>query len=93
MLKILCEKYINIWFGFPHDSIVRSVGKNPWKKLDTFYYGYRLIYIDDRNIRGVHLCQDNLCLLQSSEKVLCDSFISCLNSNFLVHPHPSQMWT
>ena len=55
--------------------------------------GYGLIYIDNRNIRGLDLCQDNLCLPQSGKKVLCDNLISYLNSNFSMHPHPSQVWT
>ena len=63
------------------------------EKLSTFCYGYGLIYIDNRSIRGVHLCQDNLHLLQSGKKVLCNNFISYLNSNFLMHPHPLQTWT
>ena len=49
--------------------------------------------IDNRNIRGVHLCQDNLHLLQSGKNVLCNNFISYLNSNFLMHPHPLQTCT
>ena len=42
------------------------------EKLSTFCFGYGLIYIDYRNIRGIHLCQDNLHLLQSCKKVLCN---------------------
>ena len=64
------------------------------ENLSTFCCGYGLIGIDNRNIREVHLCQHNLCnLLQSSKKVLCNNFISYLNSNFLMHPHPLQTWT
>ena len=62
------------------------------EKPGTFCSGYGLIYIDNRK-RGVHLCQNNFHLLQSSKKVLCNNFVSYLNSNFLMHPHPSQMWT
>ena len=35
MSQIWYEKYINIWFGFHHNSIFRSVGKNH-EKLSTF---------------------------------------------------------
>ena len=63
------------------------------EKLSTFCSSYGLIYIDNRNIRRVHFCQDNLHLLQSAKKVLFNSFISYLNSNFLMHPHTSQTWT
>ena len=52
-----------------------------------------MIYIDNRNIKGLDLCQDYLHSLQSGKKVLCDNFISYLNSTFLMHPHPLQMWT
>lgn len=45
-----------------------------------------LIYIDDRNIRGLHLSQDNPHLLESGKKVLCNNFISYLNSTFSMHP-------
>ena len=54
------------------------------EKLHTFCSCYGLTYIDNRNIRGVHLCQDNLHLLQSGKKILFNNFISYLNSNFLV---------
>ena len=70
-----------------------EVLKKLHKKLSNFCTGYGLIYIDNRNIRGAHLCQDNLHLLQSGKKVLCNNFNSYLNSNFLMHPHPSQTWT
>ena len=53
------------------------------EKLSTFCSGYGLIYIANRNIRGVHLCQDNLHLLQSGKKVLCNNSISYSDSNFL----------
>ena len=33
----LMLKYINIWFGLYHKSIVRSVRKNPWK---TKYFAF-----------------------------------------------------
>ena len=62
------------------------------KILSTFCSGYGLIYIDNRNIRGVHLSQDNLHFLQSGKRFYVN-FISRLKSNFLVHPHPSQTWT
>ena len=38
------------------------------EKLHAFCSSYGLTYIDNRNIRGVHLCQDNIHLLQSGEK-------------------------
>ena len=63
------------------------------KKLHAFCASYGLTYIDDRNIREVHLCQDNLHLLQSGKKILFNNFISYLNSNFLMYSHPSQTWT
>ena len=64
------------------------------EKLSTFCSSYGLIYIDNRNTRGVYLCQGNLHLLQSGKKVLfLFNFISNLNSNFLMYPHPSQTWT
>ena len=58
------------------------------EKLCTFCSSYGLPYIYNRNIRGVHLCQDNFHLLQSGEKVSRNNLISNLNSNFLMHPHP-----
>ena len=63
------------------------------EKLSTSCSGYGLTYIDNRNIREVHLCQHSLHLLQSGKKVLCNNFVSYLNSNFLMHPHPSKTWT
>ena len=63
------------------------------EKLQTFCCSNGPIFIDTRNIRGVHLCQDNLHLLQSGKKILFNNFISYLNSNFLMYPHPSQTWT
>ena len=92
MSLIWFEKYINIWFGLYHRSIVKSVGKNP-SKFSTFCSSYGPIYIDNRTIRGVNICQYNLYLLQSSYKVLFNNFISYLNSNFLKYPHPLQTWT
>ena len=63
------------------------------EKLHAFCSSYGLIYIDNRNIRwGVHLCQDNLHLLQSDKKILLNNFVSFLNSNFLMDKHPSQTW-
>ena len=41
-----------------------------YEKLSTFCSSYGLIYIDNRNIRGVHLYQGNPHLLQSSKKAL-----------------------
>ena len=52
------------------------------EKLHAFCSCYGLTHIDKRNIRVVHLCQDNLHLLQSGKKVLFNNFISYLNSNF-----------
>ena len=75
MSQIGSEKYINIWFGLCHKSAVKSVGKNPWQTY----------------CRVVHLCQDNLYLLQTGKKVLFNNFISYLNSlnnRFLMHLHP-----
>ena len=63
------------------------------EKLHAFCSSYGLIYIDNRNIRGVHLCQGNLHLLQSGKKILLNNLISYLNSNFLIYLHPSQTWT
>ena len=50
---------------------VRSVGvlEKIHEKPSTFCCDYGLIYIDNRNIRGVHLCQDNLHLLESGRKL------------------------
>ena len=44
------------------------------EKRHAFCSSYGLTYIDNRNIRGVHLCQDNLHLLQSRKKILITSF-------------------
>ena len=52
------------------------------EKLHAFCSSYGMTYIDNRNIRRAHLCQDNLYLLQSGKKVLFNNFISYLNSNF-----------
>ena len=41
-----------------------DVLKKIHEKHSTFCSGYGLIYIDNRNIRGVDLCQDNLHFLQ-----------------------------
>ena len=54
------------------------------EKLHAFCSSYGLTYIDNRNIRGVHLYQDNPHLLQSGKKILFNNFISYLNSNFLI---------
>ena len=62
------------------------------EKLHAFYSSYGLTYIDNRNIRVVHLCQDNLHLLQSGKNISFNTFISYLNSNFLMYPNPSQTW-
>ena len=74
MSQIGSEKYINIWFGLYHKSAVKSVGKNPWQTY----------------CRVVHLCQDNLYLLQTGKNVLFNNFISylkSLNNRFLMHLH------
>ena len=63
------------------------------EKLCNFSSDYGLIYADNRNIKGLDLCQDNPHLLQSGKKDLCTNLISYLNSIFLMHPHPSQTWT
>ena len=60
------------------------------KKLSAFCSGSGLIYVDNRNISGLDLCQDNPHLLQSGKKILYNNFILYLNSNFLMHPHLSQ---
>ena len=39
-----------------------------YEKLHTFCSSYGLTYIDNGNIKGVHLCQNNLHLLQSGKK-------------------------
>ena len=44
--------------------------ENIHEKLHAFCSNYGLTYIDNRNIRGVQLCQDNLHLLQSGKKIL-----------------------
>ena len=46
-----------------------EVLENMHEKLSTFFSGYSLICIDNRNIRGVHLRQDSLHLLQSGKNV------------------------
>ena len=43
-----------------------------------FCFSYGLTYIDNRNIRDVHLCQDNLLLLKRGKKILFNNFISYL---------------
>ena len=40
------------------------------EKRHAFCSSYGLTYIDNRNIRGVHLRQGNLDLLQSGKKIL-----------------------
>ena len=63
------------------------------EKIHTFCSSNGLIYIDSRNIRVVHLCQDNHHLPQSGKKILFNNFIPYLNSNSLMYSHPSQTWT
>ena len=63
------------------------------EKIHAFCSRDGLTYIDNRNISGVHLCQGNLHLLQSGKKILFNNFISYLNRNFLIYPHPSQILT
>ena len=70
-------------------EVLEKIRKTP----HAFCSSYSLTYPDNRNIRGVHLCQDDLYLLQSGKKILFNNFISYLNSNFLMYPHPSQTWT
>ena len=62
--------------------VALEVLEKVYEKLYAFCSSYGLTYIDNRNIRGVRLCQDNLHLLQSGKKILFNNFISCLNSNF-----------
>ena len=50
------------------------------EKLSPLCSSYGLIYINNRNIKGAHLCQDHLHLLRSGKKVLCNNFMSYLNS-------------
>ena len=64
----------NIWLVFT-TRVSLEVLEKIHEKLSSFCSSYGLIYIDNRNIRGVHLCQDNLHLLQSGKKVLCNIFI------------------
>ena len=45
------------------------------EKLHAFCSSYGLTYIDNRNIRGVHLCQNNLHLLPSGKNILFNNFI------------------
>ena len=40
------------------------------------------MHIDNKNIRELHLSQDNLHILQSGKKILCNNFCSYLNGNF-----------
>ena len=70
-------------------EVLEKIRKTP----HAFCSSYSLTYPDNRNIRGVHFCQDDLYLLQSGKKILFNNFISYLNSNFLMYPHPSQTWT
>ena len=79
------------WFGFTTRVSLEVLEKKYMEK--TFCSSYDLMYIDDRNIRELHLCQNNLHFLQSGKKVLCNNFFSYLNGNFLLHAHPSQTWT
>ena len=81
-----------IWFGFT-TRLSFEVLKKIHEKLHAFCSSYGLTYIDNRNIRGVHLCQHNLHLLQSGKKILFNNFFSYLNSNFLMYPHLSQTST
>ena len=60
------------------------------EKLSTFCPVNGLIYIDNRNIRGLDLCQNNFHLLESHKKVLYNNFISYSNSNFSMHSYPLQ---
>ena len=45
------------------------------EKFHAFCSNYGLIYIDNRNIRRVHLCQGNLHLLKSGKKILLNNLI------------------
>ena len=70
-------------------EVLEKIRKTP----HAFCSSYGLTYADNRNIRGVHLSQDDLYLLQSGKKIIFNNFISYLNSNFLMYPHPAQTWT
>ena len=43
--------------------VLLEVLKKIHEKLSTFCFDYGLTHIDNRNIRGVHFCQDNLHLI------------------------------
>ena len=51
-----------------------------YEKLSPLCSSCGLIYINNRNIKGAHLFQDHLHLLRSGKKVLCNNFMSYLNS-------------
>ena len=92
MLQIWCENILISGLVFT-TRVSLEVLQKIHEKLHASCSSYGLTYINDRNIGEVHLCQDNLHLLQPGKNILFNNFISYLNSNFLMYPHPSQTWT
>ena len=58
------------------------------KERRIFCASYGRVYIANRNTRVVHLYEDILHLLQSSENILFDNIISYFNCDFVMHPLP-----
>ena len=68
-----------------------SVLENLHLKLVELCSQYGVIYIDNRNIYGMHLYQDNLHLLHSGKRILLNNFIS--NLNFLTETQVCNTFT
>ena len=68
-----------------------SVLENLRLKLVELCSQYGVIYIDNRNIHGMHLYQDSLNLLHSGKRILLNNFIS--NLNFLTETHVCNTFT
>ena len=68
-----------------------SVLENLHLKLVELCSQYGVIYIDNRNIYGMHLYQDNLHLLHSGKRILLNNFIS--NLNFLTEAQTCNTFT
>ena len=61
------------------ERVELSVLENLHLKLVELCLKYGVMYIDNRNIHGMHLYRDNLHLLHFSKRILLNDFISNLN--------------
>ena len=68
-----------------------SVPENLHLKLVELCLQYGVIYIDNRNIHGMYLYQDNLHLLPFGKRILLNNFIS--NLNFLTETQVCNIFT